>query len=612
MRPSSPLREVAPLIAGLALSLALARHALGPAWGAPDAWLVGSWVHPDCLSNHWLLAWVADRLAAGQGILHNPDYYWPVGDSPVLAGNGGEGILYLPFHLARGWPAGVPAYVAFALVLSGMGGWSLARAAGAGPWASLFATGLTTASPYVVQELGAGRFTQGSTGWLLLFLAAWLRLLDKPTHARALLAAAMLAVTSFFYWYYGLFGVMAGAALALPRLRGLAWRPLATFAASFLLLIGPWLAMFLAHWADIPGTAEVDLFPHPEAIFDAAQVQLPWTVGAGRHAGMALPAPATLLGLLGLLVTALHARDRPALGLLLATGLFALLALGPAFPGAPYTLVYGLAAPLRRFWWPIRHVVVVNALWGVFGALALTAVRARLPRRSAAPLVAAVALLAGGTTPLQLRHQGAPARIPLTPVALPPPMYPELAALPDGVLVEPPLSPQLAGTQQHLVLQRYHGKRLLAGHALWVDRVRPDAWDAFVAGNSFLSEMQRLERGEVDGTFRFEPADLAALRADGVRWFTLNRAALPLRARPVVAAYTAVFDALFGQPVARGTGMAAWDAANWDGRTAAVPVPAWTWPPGMPRGGPTRPLVAKRPKSRIFDVAPEAYTDPAP
>ena len=35
----------------------------------------------------------------------------PVGDSPLLAGNGSEGFLYLPFHLLLGWPAAVPALV---------------------------------------------------------------------------------------------------------------------------------------------------------------------------------------------------------------------------------------------------------------------------------------------------------------------------------------------------------------------------------------------------------------------------------------------------------------------------------------------------------------------
>lgn len=610
------LHEGLPAVVAVALSIVLARAALGAAWSAPDTWLVGSWVHPDCLSNHWLLAWVADRLAGGEGILHNPDYYWPVGDSPVLAGNGAEGILYLPFHLALGWPAAVPAYVAFALTLSGLGGWALARAAGAGPWAALLALGLTTAPPYVVQELGAGRFTQGSTGWLLLFLAAWLGFLRRPSHPFAVLAALLLAITSFFYWYYGLFGVLAGAALALPHLRRLPWRPIGTFAIGFLLLIGPWLALFVQHWASIPGTAEVDAFPHPESALDAAQLEWPWTVDAGRHSGMAMPLPALIAGSIGAVVCTVRLaqpkRRRMALGLLLAATLLALLSLGPAFPGAPYTVVYGLAAPLRRFWWPIRHVVVVTALWGVFGAIALTVLRDALSSRGGPLVSAALALLVAATHPALLHDQGAPARIPLTPVALPPPVYPELSALPDGVLVEPPLAPEMAGTQQHLVHQRYHGKPLLSGHALWVDRVRPDDWDAFVAGNSFLAEMQRLERGEVDGTFRFDPADLETLRGDGVRWFTLNRAALPLRAKPLVTAYDALFDALFGEPVARGKGLAAWDAANWDGETAEVVVPEWRWPAGLPRGGPTRPLIAKRPRSRVFDRAPETYTDSAP
>ena len=69
----------------------------------------------------------------------------------------------------------------------------------------------------------------------------------------------------------------------------------------------------------------------------------------------------------------------------------------------------------------------------------------------------------------------------------------------EEVLLAPPLWPGLALAQQHLIDQRYHRKRLLGGHALWVDRLRPPAWDAFVAGNSFLAALQGLEQGLEQG-----------------------------------------------------------------------------------------------------------------
>ena len=93
--------------------------------------LVGDWHHPDCLGNHWLLVWVAERLSSGQSLVHNDSYYWPVGDAPWIAGNGSEGLLYLPFHLLWGWPVGVAAYAGAVWVGNGLAGWALGRAAGA-------------------------------------------------------------------------------------------------------------------------------------------------------------------------------------------------------------------------------------------------------------------------------------------------------------------------------------------------------------------------------------------------------------------------------------------------------------------------------------------------
>jgi hypothetical protein len=56
-----------------------------------------------------------------------------------------------------------------------------------------------------------------------------------------------------------------------------------------------------------------------------------------------------------------------------------------------------------------------------------------------------------------------------------------LAALPEGVVLTPPIAPQAAGSQWALMAQRAHRHPLLVGHAPWVDRVRPAAWDAAVA-----------------------------------------------------------------------------------------------------------------------------------
>ena len=195
------------------LSLVCAMAALAPAVADPTGTIVCNYVHPDCLSNHYLLVWVAEQLAHGQSLLHNDRYYWPIGDAPWLAGNGSEGFLYLPFHLIWGWPLGSNLYLVMILTLNGLAGYRLARALGASPLASLAAAPTGALLLYPIHELGAGRFSQASACWLGFFLAEWILLVREGSEAsffRAVKAGIFLFVTSFFYWYHGLFGVMAG------------------------------------------------------------------------------------------------------------------------------------------------------------------------------------------------------------------------------------------------------------------------------------------------------------------------------------------------------------------------------------------------------------------
>lgn len=603
-------RRLLPLLAAAALSLGLALRALDPAWRRPDRWVVGNWNHPDCLSNHWLLVWVVEQLTQGGSLLHNDRYYWPVGDAPLLAGNGGEGFLYLPFHLAFGWPQGVLWYSVLVLTLNGVAGWSLARAAGGGPWSSLLGAAAVGLSPFLFLELSSGRFTQVSVCWLLWFLAAWLRLLDRPTVPRALGAAALLAVTSFFYWYYGLFGVMAGAVLALVRALharrwepGLPWRVFGAFCAAFLGMIGPWAVVFLRGWSQIPGTAETTEFPHPEAMINLPGLVWPFLIREGGTVGAAMALPLFAVGAAGWLLVGLGARrgegawrSPAARGLAIVALLFYGLNQGPVSDFAPYSLVYRWVEPLRRFWWPMRHVVVWQPALAALGAVALTAALARLGRpRLELPVVAALLAWA----PAALERQRAHPEVSLSSVRLPPKVYPTLATRPGAVLVEPPLTGATASTQQQLVYQLWHRKTLLAGHAMWVDRVRPDAWDAFVAGNSFLAQLQALERGELRGTFRFEAADLQALLDQDVRWFSVNRELFPLALRDLVDAYKGLFDELFGRALDQAQGHWIWDGRRWTG-AAEAPIRDFTWPANVVPGGPSQPILGRRPQSTVF------------
>jgi len=576
------------LAAWLVLAVGCALAATWPAATSPRDTLLCNFVHPDCLSNHWLMVWVAEQIGSGGSILHNDRYYWPVGDAPWLAGNGSEGFAYLPWHLLFGWPLASNVHLIGLLVLNGLAAGALARASGASPAASLSAVPAGALLVYVVQELGAGRFTQVSVCWLGFFLAAWLHFLARPSIPRALLAAALLAVSCLFYWYYGLFGVLAGGVLLLAVRPVRAWGPLAAFSGAFLLLVGPLLWVFLTNWTGIVGTGE-EVFPHPEAAQDATWPGVPFLANGGRHAGRALPFTVVALALLGL------GRARVRVGLALVALLFAGLMAGPLIPHGPYEWVYGLAGPLRRFWWPYRHVVVLNLALVALAAHGLDRLVAEGRRRTVAGVVLALSV------PVQLTLQGAPWHAQFSRAEVPVPFYQELAGAPGTVLLEPPLYPGIASSQTQLLYQLDHRKALLNGHALWVDRVRPPAWDAMVAGNSFLSAMQALERGEGGEAFRFEPADLQSLIDRGLGVLVVNREYFPIAMEGLVDVYLDVCSQAFGAPIATGKRVRAWDLTRWDGR-GLYPHARWDWPPGIRPGGPTLSIQGYRAPSLAFSV----------
>ncbi len=590
--PSTAARLAAGIGPAFVLALVCALAATWVAATSPRDTILCNYIHPDCLGNHWLMVWVADQLLHGQSILHNDTYYWPVGDAPWLAGNGSEGFAFLPIYAALGWPLGSNVYLVGVLVLNGLAGWALARAAGASQTAALAACPTTTLSLYAMQELGAGRFSQVSICWLGFFLASWLRVLDQPSTLRALTSALMLALTSLFYWYYGLFGVLAGGVLLAARGASirLQWRSLLVFSATYLVLVLPLLWVYLRYWANIPGTGE-EQFPHPQALGDSTWPGIPFLVTGGRHSGRALPFTTVLLALFGLA----HPRRRTAWGLFGVALLFGGLMAGALIPHGPYSWVYGLARPLRRFWWPYRHVAGLN--YALTTLAALGADRLFSGRRGGKLIGVGVAL----SIPAQLQLQGAPWHAQFSHVIAPEPFYVKVQKLPGRRMIEPPLAPEVASSETPLIYQLYHHKQLVNGHAEWVDRVRPDAWDTFVAGNSFLTEMQALERGKVEGPFTFRAADLQALLDQDVRVMVLNREYFPVAFSPLVSSYGSIFESLFGLPVATGKRTRAWDMSTWNGKTE-VTFPVFAWPANVQPGGPDLSIMGMHETSLGFSM----------
>lgn len=538
------MQRLSGLPLAVAVYVALALWTLYPAWLDGEHVLVGDWRHPDMLSNHWLYGWIGERLLAGESIVHNTHYYFPIGDHPWLAGNGSDAVFHTPLHGLIGWPGSVTAWLLIVLTANGIAGWCLCRAAGAKNAGALFGGATLALSAYVCHELAGGRFSQVPLWAFAGFLAAWIKLLDTGRWRWAVVSALLYGCTAFLYWYYGLWAALVGGVLVLFRGRpALAmWPQLVGFAAGGLLLVVPPLALFLKNWQNIPGT-ESEGFPHPLASSSGLPLSfVAWGSGAERG-DVVLSLVAVGLAAFGLW------RARPLgwleRGLAACGVLFLVLALGPdillpdgtpsGIPG-PYLLAYGGLDVLQRYWWPYRHIVVLMFAVAVFAARAL-------PDRWQ------LGLLLTALLPLDLSLRDGKSSAP-SAWWEPPEAYLAIADLPGEALIELPIAPQVVSTQQTLIYQRVHGKRLVNGHAMWVDRVRPDAWDAWVAQNTFLTVLQQYEQGQLmKAPFAFRPEHVIALRQSGVRYLVVNAEYFPRALYGLVERYPAIFQPLFGDPV---------------------------------------------------------------
>ena len=169
-----------PLFYCFILGILITYLRLGDLMVEPSHVILGGWHHPDNLGNHWLLVWVAEQLSQGKSIMHNDMYYIPVGDAPWLAGNGSEGMWFLPFYLMFGWPLGAGLMTCLLHTLVTYAGYRLAYQLGIQKWSALLAGCTISCSTYLFRELNAGRITQANIVFLLLALGSFAALLRAP------------------------------------------------------------------------------------------------------------------------------------------------------------------------------------------------------------------------------------------------------------------------------------------------------------------------------------------------------------------------------------------------------------------------------------------------
>jgi hypothetical protein len=519
------------------------------------------------ISNHWLYRWVDGQLSSGESLLINDRYYFPVGDAPWLAGNGSDAVPWALILGGTGWPGSITAWCLGIITLNGLGGLALARCMGARWHGAILAGWLVALCPYICHEMMGMRLSQAPLYWLLFFLSLWIRALEKEGRAALLggvVAGVCFAATAGTYWYQGLWAGALGGLLWLAQRNRQA---LIGLAASAAVLVGPLLAIFLQSWDAIPGTSE-EPFPHPLSIesslplswplwsgdVDRAEVTLSLVAlaAAGTHIYRRIQTSEAQGRWMTRLWRALKPLER---ALLVGVLLFGLLALGPhllwpdgtdtGIPG-PFALVYSLSPALRRFWWPYRHLVMCLICLLPLAAMGMDYWLERLCKQPWARH--GLALLLVILIPLEQGLRGGRLDVPISWFEAPV-IYEKVADLPGEVILELPLAPELSTHPQTLSYQWIHGKRLVGGHAMWVERVRPDDWDTWVANNSFLSRLQQFERGELFGEFAFQPEDLTSLRESGVRYLVINAEYFPAALYGLVPAYQELLGQALGDPI---------------------------------------------------------------
>ncbi len=559
---------------------------------------------------------MASSALQGKFIAHTTDYYWPIGDAPLYSGDGTQALTFAPFYALWGWPAGVPLFVAWMLTLNGIAAAWLARGLGASRLAAWAIIPAAVFAPYVLVELSGARFSQAATWPLWLFLGAWFRYLVEPSRARAVIAGLLLTLTSFSYWYYGWFGVLAGAIAALWVHRTAVFhtarlRNHALFSLVFVVTVTPWAWAFIHHWDLVPGAEEATrVFPHPSSATDRIPTWPQWKPGDPSETSAAVSIPLALAALFGLAHRLRGASRtsaaRASIAACVIGGMFYVLGWGPAGEYAPFTVLYGAHAALRRFWWPIRHIAVVDGLLFGIAAVGLTEALRRLPAKTRT--IGAIAFAAA--IPFSLWTQGLPLMVEGTPIAYPQTEYTRLADEPPGVVLVLPLSPALTGSNEALIHQISFQKSMITGHSPWVARARPPEWDQWVQSHGWLSRLATVEQeGWRGGEYNVDTDDLRNLYEEGVRYIVVDRSLLPLAFRDLVSFYKVMLENTLGRPRIRTQQVSIWVLPP-EVHTTSVEAPPWTWPSGVYPAGPDFPLAGRRPEGAL--LGPPSGSAPRP
>jgi len=577
----------------------------------------------DAWTTLWLIDHLADRLVTLDFTATTDQILYPVGYNLWSFGH-----LALQAIGAVLVALGVPLVASYNLLLIG-GLWTSAMAAHAlgreltgQHLPGLLAGTVFATSPYLYGEGAAGCIELVAAGLLPLHALTLVRLVRRPTVGRAAQATAVLAVIGPFNWYYTLFaGLFAVGFLAWVVLeRRVDKRGVALIVGSLTVAAVLDVPLILEARRETPTRPpisselfeELDAFERVSDItngvqplatlteagleeVDAVQVFMNSTsvdaLLTGRFELNPLRStPGALAWIAGLAGWA-AGRRRARGWMLIALGA-SVLTLGP-YPnlGAqvpladwagdwklPYGWAYEHVPFFSKAYRPYRIGIIASQCLSAAAAVGVASLTASVPRRALAGLVALTGAL-GFSQPFWAG--GAPGNRPLSDAAVPP-LYEELASLPEGAVIELPLQyqPVTITNAKLQYFQVVHKLPLLNCNQLIR---RPDlmAFRDYVTGNPFLATL--LDIARQPPPYRFDDASLAAVVDDGFRYVVVHRdvpedtvrlaGEQSVTADRVGQPALAMLEELFGPPRLEDVSMAVYELpAAWpdEGRV-------WTW-----------------------------------
>jgi hypothetical protein len=524
--------------------------------------------HPgnDTWNHAWGFWWVADSLGQGQVPLHTDLLDHPKGGALFFI-DSFNAVWTWPIQVLAGVPAALNLAVIFAFFCNGIGAWALGRRVLDDEWLAWVPGVIFASSAHLLGQAYNGITETLNAGFLPLYLLLLLRMLDRPSLARAAAMGAALALCSVANFYYGLFGLVLSVVVVLHRAIS---EPMRTGWKGFALALGGSVALYavlvlpvLAVLSQSMDAADALVDRDPAFVWaslvnhnitDVVSMFRP-----GKHYSPDLKAQygedlliVTYLGWASLTLAAaglITARPRRSLGLWIAlAAVFLLFALGPYLHvGGEYLTWKGRRIPLpflaffeafplfSRISHPFRFVVPATLGLGMLAGLGAQALSRRwplLPRPAIAGVLGAL-ILAEVTlaSPAIWPLPRCDARIPSA-----------YAEVPQGAILDLPITVPNLERAVYTWYQTEHGQPVPYG----LNEPVPDS----LSDNPLTQLMVRIESAYVLSLPPLLPelelvAGARLLRAQGYRSVVVHET---LYLSPKLEMVSAVLEGLFGPP----------------------------------------------------------------